>query len=244
LQFGVAVTDDDCRITRFIEKPGWSMAVSDRVNTGMYLLEPEVWEGFGPGEKFDFSMDGFPKLMERGGQIFGMTTESYWCDIGGSEQYIAAHRDIFDGKCRIELSDAKLINGIFAEDGARIAEGMRGSRAVLSRREQRGRKRRLRRGVYGFWRSGTSIGEGASVRRSVLWMGCGRPRARGASRAVVCDPARARPGRSSSNKRGRRESPFLDGATVKSGVKIWPQKSVEEAPHDPWLSGATRPARF
>ena len=228
LQFGVAVTDDDCRITRFIEKPGWSMAVSDRVNTGMYILEPDVWEGFGPGEKFDFSMDVFPKLMERGRQIFGMTTESYWCDIGGSEQYVAAHRDIFDGKCRIELPDAKLINGIYAEDGARIAEG-----CLVKGPCYLGANSAVEKGAsveaYTVLGSGTTIGEGASVRRSVLWKDVdvhARAELRG---AVVCD--RASIGRGASvfeHAVVSEESRVLAGATVKSGVKIWPQKSVEE----------------
>lgn len=38
LEYGLVVTDDRGRITRFIEKPGWGQVVTDMVNTGIYLL--------------------------------------------------------------------------------------------------------------------------------------------------------------------------------------------------------------
>ncbi len=228
LQFGVAVTDENNRITRFIEKPGWSMAVSDQVNTGMYILEPSVWKGFKPGEKFDFSMDVFPRLMESGESIFGMTTESYWCDIGGAEQYLAAHRDIFDGKCKLELPEAKLINGVYVEDGARISDG-----CTLKGPCYLGANCAVERGAvvesYSVLGSETTVGEDASIRRSILWRGVdvgGRAEIRG---AIVCD--RAYVGRNASvfeHSVVAEESMICEGATVKSGVRIWPQKTVEE----------------
>lgn len=228
LQFGVAVTDENSRITRFIEKPGWSMAVSDQVNTGIYILEPSVWKGFNPGEKFDFSMDVFPRLMENGESIFGMTTESYWCDIGGAEQYLAAHRDIFDGKCKLELPEAKLINGVYVEDGARISDG-----CTLKGPCYLGANCAVERGAvvesYSVIGSETTVGEEASIRRSILWRGVdvgGRAEIRG---AIVCD--RAYVGRNASvfeHSVVAEESMICEGATVKSGVRIWPQKTVEE----------------
>ena len=42
LQFGVVITDKDGRITKFLEKPGWGEVFSDTINTGIYVLEPEV----------------------------------------------------------------------------------------------------------------------------------------------------------------------------------------------------------
>ena len=42
LEFGIVVTDDDGRIERFLEKPSWGQVFSDTINTGVYVLEPEV----------------------------------------------------------------------------------------------------------------------------------------------------------------------------------------------------------
>src|SRR5919197_2289160 len=42
LEFGIVVTDEDGRIERFLEKPSWSQVFSDTINTGIYVLDPEV----------------------------------------------------------------------------------------------------------------------------------------------------------------------------------------------------------
>ena len=42
LEFGIVVTDEDGRVERFLEKPSWGQVFSDTINTGIYVLEPEV----------------------------------------------------------------------------------------------------------------------------------------------------------------------------------------------------------
>ena len=42
LEFGIVVTDDGGRIERFLEKPSWGQVFTDTINTGIYVLEPEV----------------------------------------------------------------------------------------------------------------------------------------------------------------------------------------------------------
>ena len=42
LEFGIVVTDSDGRIERFLEKPSWGQVFSDTINTGIYVIEPEV----------------------------------------------------------------------------------------------------------------------------------------------------------------------------------------------------------
>ncbi|MDH4140888.1 MAG: nucleotidyltransferase family protein, partial [Coriobacteriia bacterium] len=44
LEFGVVITDDDGRIQRFLEKPSWGQVFSDTINTGIYVLEPEIFD--------------------------------------------------------------------------------------------------------------------------------------------------------------------------------------------------------
>ena len=59
LEYGVVVTDEDGRITRFLEKPSWGEVFSDTVNTGIYILSPEVLKYYNKNEIFDFSKDLF-----------------------------------------------------------------------------------------------------------------------------------------------------------------------------------------
>ena len=48
------MTDEEGRITRFLEKPSWAAAFSDLANTGIYVLEPEIFDYFEDKQVFDF----------------------------------------------------------------------------------------------------------------------------------------------------------------------------------------------
>ena len=66
LDYGVIVTDGDGRVMRFLEKPSWSEVASDTVNTGVYVLEPEVLDLIPAGQPFDWSGEVFPQMLEQG----------------------------------------------------------------------------------------------------------------------------------------------------------------------------------
>ena len=42
IEYGVVVTDKTGKITRFLEKPSWGEVFNDTVNTGIYVLNPEI----------------------------------------------------------------------------------------------------------------------------------------------------------------------------------------------------------
>ena len=99
LEYGIVVTDTDGRITQFLEKPSWSQVISDTVNTGIYVLEPEVLDLLEPNQAYDFSRDVFPLLLSRGHTSpYGYIAEGYWCDIGNIPAYMKATADILEGK--------------------------------------------------------------------------------------------------------------------------------------------------
>ena len=60
LEFGVIITDEDGRIMQFQEKPSWGEVMSDTVNTGIYVLEPEVLDLIPADTNFDFATELFP----------------------------------------------------------------------------------------------------------------------------------------------------------------------------------------
>ncbi len=107
LQFGVVVTDQDKRITQFLEKPGWGEVISDTINTGIYVLEPEIFKYIPAGENFDFSQDLFPILLKKHEPLFGYTAKGYWRDIGNTDSYREAHHDIFRGRVNIRIDEPK-----------------------------------------------------------------------------------------------------------------------------------------
>ncbi|MEZ4484411.1 MAG: hypothetical protein R2864_07380 [Syntrophotaleaceae bacterium] len=46
-----------------MEKPGWGEVFSDTINTGIYVLEPEVLDLIPEGENRDWSKDIFPQML-------------------------------------------------------------------------------------------------------------------------------------------------------------------------------------
>ncbi len=55
LEFGIVIVDDDGKIQRFLEKPTWGQVFSDTVNTGIYVMEPEVLDHVPAGQVVDWS---------------------------------------------------------------------------------------------------------------------------------------------------------------------------------------------
>src|SRR5213078_1405437 len=86
LEFGIVVTDDEGRIERFLEKPSWGQVFSDTINTGIYVLEPEVLRHVPTDRPYDFSKELFPYLLEMGRPLYGYVMDGYWQDIGDLEQ--------------------------------------------------------------------------------------------------------------------------------------------------------------
>ncbi|MEW6048450.1 MAG: NDP-sugar synthase, partial [Bacillota bacterium] len=100
-EYGIVVTGQDGRVTRFLEKPARGQVFSDHANTGIYVLEGCVLDRIPRDRPFDFSKDLFPQLLRDGEPVFGYVTDSYWSDIGTPEQYRQAHLDVLDGKVRL-----------------------------------------------------------------------------------------------------------------------------------------------
>lgn len=105
LQFGVVITDNDGRINKFLEKPDWGEVFSDTINTGIYILEPEVLDLIPEGENKDWSKDVFPKMLEQNAPLYGCTLRGYWADIGNTDAYLEASRDICSGKTSVVIDE-------------------------------------------------------------------------------------------------------------------------------------------
>jgi mannose-1-phosphate guanylyltransferase/phosphomannomutase len=87
LEYGVVIVDETGKIVKFLEKPSWGEVFSDTVNTGIYIIEPEILEFIPEDRPFDFSKDLFPLLLKENIPMYGYITEGYWCDIGNTAQY-------------------------------------------------------------------------------------------------------------------------------------------------------------
>src|SRR5512140_374101 len=103
LQFGVVITREDGKISRFLEKPTWGEVFSDTINTGIYILEPEVLEMIPYREEYDFSKDLYPLLLRQDAGLYGYIAEGYWRDIGNLNEYQDAHIDALGGAVKVQF---------------------------------------------------------------------------------------------------------------------------------------------
>jgi mannose-1-phosphate guanylyltransferase/phosphomannomutase len=120
LEFGIVVTDEDGRIERFLEKPSWSQVFSDTINTGVYVLEPEVLRHVPTDRPFDFSKELFPLLLEMGRPLYGLPMDGYWQDIGNLDQYRQANFDALDERVRLNVPGIRLRGNIWIGDGVEL----------------------------------------------------------------------------------------------------------------------------
>ena len=120
LEFGVVITDEMGRIIRFLEKPSWGEVFSDTVNTGIYILEPTIFEYMEPGKPYDFSQDLFPLLLREGKPLYGYVMSEYWSDIGSLQQYRDAHHDLLTGKAKLSLPGTEQMPGVWVGTNTHI----------------------------------------------------------------------------------------------------------------------------
>jgi len=115
LPYGTVLTDKSGRVISFIEKPNWERVVTDLVNTGIYMLSPEVLDLIPSDTPFDFARDLFPLMADMSREIIGIPMQGYWCDIGNSRSYLGCCMDALDGKLRITPAQKNSFStGIYA----------------------------------------------------------------------------------------------------------------------------------
>ncbi|HET6498260.1 MAG TPA: sugar phosphate nucleotidyltransferase, partial [Coriobacteriia bacterium] len=227
LEFGVVVTAPDGRVERFLEKPSWGQVFSDTINTGIYVVEPEVLALVPAGEQFDFSAELFPLLMERGYPLFGCVVDGYWCDVGSFDTYMQVHRDILDGKAKVYVPGVQTRPRVWIDEGARIEPGVTiGEKVVI------GPNVTLREGArvgdYTVLGDNCVVGFQASVSHSILWNDTFLGRHSTVEGAVLCRRVDIRAGATiDMHSVIGDESAIGHGARVGANVQVFPYKRVE-----------------
>ena len=228
LEYGVVITNQDGVITRFLEKPGWGEVFSDTVNTGIYILEPEVLDYFDPDVKFDFSKDLFPMLLKDKKPMYGYITEEYWCDIGDIGSYLQSHFDVMDGGAGILLDAAQTKDNLWIEEGVYIHPN-----AKIHGPCYIGRNSRIEEGarIHPFTVIGENnhIGQYSSIKRSVLWSHNIVDKNVEIRGSILCNNIRVSNNVSIFEGSAIGENTYLhQDVTIKPDVKIWPGKAIEE----------------
>ena len=121
LEFGIVITREDGTIERFLEKPTWGQVFSDTINTGIYVLEPSVFDYIEEGRSVDFSGEVFPALLRDRKPLYGAVARGYWEDVGTLEAYLRAHTDVLDQMVQLRIPGFQVADGIWVGEGSDVS---------------------------------------------------------------------------------------------------------------------------
>lgn len=227
IEFGVVITDSEGKIQRFLEKPSPSEIFSDTVNTGTYVLEPEVLQYLPKDEESDFSQDLFPFLLEKGEPMYGYIAEGYWCDVGHLDAYREAQYDALEKKVNLDFAYRETENRIWIGENTYIDPT-----AIVESPCLIGNNCRI--GARVKILSGTIIGDNvtinadAELNRPIVWNGVLIGEEAILSACVIARGTRI-----------DRRSQILEAAIIgqlcnigeeaqiNTGVRVWPSKRIE-----------------
>jgi mannose-1-phosphate guanylyltransferase/phosphomannomutase len=227
LEYGVVIAEENGRIQRFLEKPGWSEVISDTVNTGIYVIEPEVLDYFDAGKVFDFSQNLFPLMMRKGDPLYGYVADGYWTDVGNLQEYLRASADILERKVSVEPLGAEVRPGVWCEDDVDIAPDAHLEGPIFL-----GSGVRIREQAHivgpAVVRDNTIVEARAHIEHSVIWSNSYIGEACDVRGSIICTQCSI-----------KNQAVIFEGAVIGDNttigqqavihpnVKIWPGKEIE-----------------
>ncbi|MDA0866387.1 MAG: mannose-1-phosphate guanyltransferase [Cyanobacteria bacterium] len=228
IEFGVVITDENCAIKRFLEKPSTSEIFSDTVNTGTYILEPEVLDYLPADQECDFSKDLFPLLLEKGEPMYGYVADGYWCDVGHLDAYREAQYDVLNRKVEMDLNYYEEKSpGLWIGQNTEIDPTAKIQPPVMIGSNCRiGARVNIESGsIIG---DNVTIGNDADLKRPIVWNG-----------AIIGEESHLRACVIGRGTRVDRRAHVLEGAVIGAlstvgeeaqispGVRVWPSKQIE-----------------
>lgn len=227
LEYGVVITNENGNIEGFLEKPSWGEVFSDTVNTGTYILEPEVLKYLEKDKKIDFSQDLFPMLLRKKDPLFGYVMDDYWCDIGDLRAYLQAHYDVLEKKIDLNINIKEMKPGVLVGNGTIIDDG-----AIINVPCLVGDNCQIGKGavVDSFCVIGDNnvIEDDVSLKRSIVWDGNYIERGSQIRGAILCNKSNLKHYvHVYENAVVGDNSTINERVIIKPNVKIWPQKTVE-----------------
>ena len=230
LQFGVVITDENGKIEKFLEKPSWSEVFSDTINTGIYIIEPEILDYIPKGENFDFAKDLFPKLMQEGIDLLGYYAKGYWRDVGNPDSYREVHDDIFKEKVKFNFPGKKkdFLDGVaYLLDDIELKNVEIIDKVVIGKNVKIGKNVRLHNCVIG---DNVEIKSDTKIKNSIIWRDVKIGKDVVLDNVVACNNVIIENG-----VKAKFGAILAEGvkvgkfASIEKDVTIWPYKEIEPA---------------
>lgn len=131
-RFGCVPTDDDGRVTAFLEKT--PHPVTNRINAGCYVFRRSVIDSIAPGEVVSVERETFPGLIGSGATVMGFIEAAYWLDVGTPQAFVRGSCDLVLGRLgspampgdpgdRLALDGASVAPGAVVRGGTTVGRG-------------------------------------------------------------------------------------------------------------------------
>lgn len=225
LQYGIVMTDQDGKINRFLEKPSWGEVFSDTINTGIYILEPEVLDLIPYQEEFDFSKDLFPLMLRQNMPLYGYICDGYWRDIGNLNEYQQGQFDAIRSSVRLDIKGEKRDNAFIGANVKIAPSAQLKGMVVIGDNSVVGENTVIADSVLG---EGCQVGAGVHISASTIWNNVRVGDFASISDDVICN------GCSIGEQATISENVFISdectigpGASLMQNIKLWPLKNVE-----------------
>src|SRR5437016_6093848 len=227
LEYGVIITNEEGHITQFLEKPSWGEVFSDTINTGIYVLDPQILSYFEKNVQYDFSQELFPYMLKKGDPIYGYIADGYWCDVGSLSEYMRANAEALESIVELEIPAKNIGGNIWCEEGVQIDEDAQLYGPIYLAHDCQVKAGSIIHGPSTIGQY-TIVDERAQVDRSIVWNNSfigERAELRGAivgsstsikSKAVMFEGSVIGD-----------NSIIQEGAIIQPNIKIWPDKEIE-----------------
>jgi len=231
LEFGVVIANKENVIEKFLEKPSWGEVFSDTINTGIYIIEPEILNFIPEGENFDFGKDLFPLLMQQNVPLMGFSLNGYWRDVGNPESYRDVYEDILNNRVNFKIPgnevtypSGKLYSDLpqILDDSVEIIGNV-----VIGENVTIANNVKLNNVVIG---NNVSIGENSNIRNTVFWEDISIGKNAKLDNCIICNDNIIE-----KNVTAKVGLILAQGCEIKEltkieqDVTIWPDKTIEAA---------------
>jgi mannose-1-phosphate guanylyltransferase len=217
--YGIVETDSEGRVKHFIEKPSRDNVTTNKINAGIYILEPDILSYITPNTFAMFERDVFPVVLAKGQVVCGYPFQDYWIDIGTPDRYVKLQQDLlrrYVGSKGIRLEGESSVHSSARIEGpAVIGEGCFIDRNCVVRGPA----------VVG---ARCCMEESAIVERSILWQDCRVGKAARMRNCLVA--SRCLVGEESEIPDGciiGDDVRIGEGNRLSRGIKIWPGTTIE-----------------
>ncbi len=114
-------------ILEFQEKPPKGEELSNLINAGTYILEPEIINMIPANQKISIERDIYPKIVGNG--LYGMPFEGYFIDAGTPKSYLEANFKLL--KPNEQSENKKIKDNVQIHESSKIIDSIIGPNVII-----------------------------------------------------------------------------------------------------------------